>query len=103
MGLLVVEVAAIDKHSILRYGVKERVFFNIVRSKFVCFSVLYTAQPVFHNQVVPPDVLTAVTIEKYMAELVHNKNCTNFAENLLNRIECSNQTNLLCHILYNSP
>jgi hypothetical protein len=43
-----------------------------------------TAQLVFHKQVLPPDILTRVTIGKYATGLVHNSDCTNFAQNLLN-------------------
>ncbi len=34
-----------------------------------------------------PDVLTRVTIDKCAAGLVRNNDCTNFAQNLLNRQE----------------
>ncbi len=44
------------------------------------------AQLFFHKQVLPPDVLTLVTIRKYEALHVRNKNGTNFAKNLLNRL-----------------
>jgi hypothetical protein len=44
------------------------------------------AQLVFHKQVLPQDVLTRVTIGKYAAVLIHNNGCTNFAQNLLNRL-----------------
>jgi hypothetical protein len=43
-------------------------------------------QPVFHKQVLPPDVLTRLTIGKYAAGLVRSNNCTNFAQTLLNRL-----------------
>jgi hypothetical protein len=39
-----------------------------------------------------------VTVGKYVAGLLRNNNCTNFAQNLLNRLECSNQTRLHCQI-----
>jgi hypothetical protein len=41
------------------------------------------AQLDFRKQVLPPDVLTRVTIRKYFKGLACNKNCTNFAQNLL--------------------
>ncbi len=44
------------------------------------------ALQVFHNQVLPPDVLTRVTIRTYVAGMVHNNNCTIFAQKLLNGI-----------------
>jgi hypothetical protein len=44
------------------------------------------AQLDFHKQCLPPDVLTRVTIGKCAAGLVHDNNCTNFAQNLLNRM-----------------
>ena len=44
------------------------------------------AQLVFHKQVLPPDVLIRARIGKYVARMVHNSNCTNIAENLLNRL-----------------
>jgi hypothetical protein len=34
------------------------------------------AQRVFHKQVLPPDILTMVTIGKYTAELVPHNDCT---------------------------
>ncbi len=40
------------------------------------------AQLVFYKQVIPPDVLTRVTIGKYVAGLLTNSDCTNFAQNL---------------------
>jgi len=39
---------------------------------------------VFHKQVLPPEVLTCVTVRKYVAGMWHNNNCTVFAKNLLN-------------------
>jgi hypothetical protein len=43
-------------------------------------------QLVFRYQILPPDVLTRVTIGKYATGPVHNNNCTNFAQNLLNKL-----------------
>ncbi len=43
-------------------------------------------QLVFCNQLLPPDVLAMVTFVKYATGPVHNNNCTNFAQNLLNRL-----------------
>jgi hypothetical protein len=44
------------------------------------------AQLFFRKQVLPPDVLTMVTMRKYVAQHIRNKNCTHFAKNLLNRL-----------------
>jgi hypothetical protein len=44
------------------------------------------AQLVFHTQVLPPDVLIRITIGKYAAGLGRNNDCTNPAQNLLNRL-----------------
>jgi hypothetical protein len=44
------------------------------------------AQLVLHKQVLSPDVLIGVTIGKFVAGLVRNNSCTNFAQNLLNRL-----------------
>ncbi len=44
------------------------------------------AQLVFHTQVLPPDVLIRVMIIKYAAGLLCNNDCTNLAQNLLNRL-----------------
>ncbi len=44
------------------------------------------AQLVFHKQVLPPNVLTRITIVKYAAGFKPNNNCTNFAQNLLKRL-----------------
>jgi len=44
------------------------------------------AQLVLHEQVLPPDVLNRITIGKYVARLVRKNYCTNFAQNLLNRL-----------------
>jgi hypothetical protein len=56
----------------------------------ICFSVLeirsnIIAQLVFRKQILPPDVLTSVTLGKYVERLVRNNNSINFAQNLLNR------------------
>ncbi len=57
------------------------------------------SQLVFCKQLLPADVLTRVTIEKYAAGLVCNNKCANFAQNLLNRLQnvLTRLTNLLCH------
>jgi hypothetical protein len=44
------------------------------------------AKLVFRKQILPLDVLTKVLNGKYTAGLVHNNNCTNFIQNLLNRL-----------------
>ncbi len=44
------------------------------------------AQLAFHKQVLPPVVLTRVTFGKYAAVLVRYNNCTNFAQNQLDRL-----------------
>ncbi len=44
------------------------------------------AQLVFCKQVLPPDVLSRVTIGKYVAVLVCNNNCANIVQRLLNRL-----------------
>jgi hypothetical protein len=44
------------------------------------------AQLVFRKHVLPPHVLTWVTIGKYTSLNVHNNNSTNFAQNILKRL-----------------
>jgi hypothetical protein len=44
------------------------------------------AQLVFCKQVLLPEALTRVKIGIYAAGLVSNNNCTNFVQNLLNRL-----------------
>ncbi len=44
------------------------------------------AQLVFCKQLLLADVLTREIVEKYAAGLVRNNKCTNFAQNLLNRL-----------------
>ena len=44
------------------------------------------AQLVFYNQVLPPDVLTRVTLGKCVAGLVHNNKRINIAQRILNRL-----------------
>jgi hypothetical protein len=45
------------------------------------------AQLVFCEQVLLPEALTRVKIGTYAAGLVSNNNCTNFVQNLLNRLK----------------
>jgi hypothetical protein len=43
-------------------------------------------QLVFRKHVLPPDVLTRVTVGKYAAGLVNNSYYTNIAQSLINRL-----------------
>jgi hypothetical protein len=63
-------------------------------------------QLVFHNQVLPPDVLTIVAIGEYGVGLIQNDNSTIFVQNLLYRLQnvITRKTNLMFHVtIFENP